>query len=380
MIRGRSTSEVRAYDLFKFAVAVLLALGIGGLGFLRQNDKPVPPSIVGSRSEAIAGVPFILTGLGDPNSRVQIVVGDEPVGTAEVSATGSWSFPLTLTASGQASIVVQTLKPDGNPGVASEPLRLEVKAPPPPPPPLVITSPEVGSEVKPGKLTLAGSGAPGDAIEIFAGEQSLGKTTISAEGRWAYTVVVKAGTARYEVRRVGEPFGPSVSVRVTEQRGVEKPMTSKPVVATPPKPRVLCTGPFTITTPQNGATIQRNFRLTGTGGPEGSEYTVFIDGRPRWYVRVNNRCAWGMTSDPGVGTFRYEFRKRGDPSGPVLASLTVTVPGAAQPTRRTYVVQENDIFERIARRYGVSPRDLLNANPQVENPNQILPGTRLVIP
>lgn len=376
MIRGRSPAEVRTYDLFKFAVALLLALGVGGLWFLRQNDQPLPPRIVGSHSEAIAGVPFVLTGLGVPSGRVQIVVGDEPVGTAEVSAAGSWSFPLTLTAPGQASIVVRTLQPDGSPGVASEPLWLEVKAPPPPPPPLVITSPEVGSEIKPGKLTLAGLGAPGDEIEIFAGEQSLGKTTIGAEGRWAYTVVVKAGAARYEVRRVGEPFGPSVSVQVAEQP-VEKPLTNN---AIPPKPRALCTGPFAVTAPQDGATVWRNFRLTGTGGPEGSEYTVFIDGRPRWYVRVNNRCAWGMTSDPGVGTFRYEFRKRGDPSGPVLAALTLTVPGAAQPPRQTYVVQENDILERIARRYGVSPKDLLTANPQIKNPDKILPGTRLVIP
>ena len=50
------------------------------------------------------------------------------------------------------------------------------------------------------------------------------------------------------------------------------------------------------------------------------------------------------------------------------------------PPRQTYVVQENDILERIARRYGVSPKDLLAANPQIENPDQILPGTRLVIP
>lgn len=378
MTRGRSPAEVRAYDLFKFTVALLLTLGIGGLWFLRHNDQPLPPSIVGSRSEALAGVPFVLTGLSDPNGKVRVLVGGQPVGTAEVSATGSWSFPLTLSEPGQESIVVQTLKPDGSPGVASEALRLEVKAPPPPAPPLLITSPQVGSEVKPGQLDLEGSGAPGDELEVFVGEQSLGKTTINAEGRWRFTVAAKAGTARYEVRRVGEPVGPSVSVRVAEQP-VETPLRSKPVVAIP-KPRVLCTGPFAITTPQNGATVQRNFRLTGTGGPEGSEYTLYIDGRPRWYVRVNNRCAWGMTSDPGVGTFRYEFRKRGDPSGPVLAALTVTVPGAARPTPRTYVVQENDIFERIARRYGVSPRDLLNANPQVENPNKILPGTRLVIP
>lgn len=376
MIRGRSPAEVRAYDLFKFAVALLLALGVGGLWFVRQNDQPLPPSIVGSRSEALAGVPFILTGLGDPHGKVQVLVGGQPVGIAEVSATGSWSFPLTLNGPGQESIVVRTLKPDGSAGAASEALQLEVKAPPPPAPPLLITSPPVGSLVKPGRLDLEGSGTPGDELEVFIGAQSLGRTTINAEGRWRFTVTAKAGTPRYEVRRVGEPVGPSVSVRVAEQP-VEKPLTNN---AIPPKPRALCTGPFTVTAPQDGATVSRNFRLTGTGGPEGSEYMVFIDGRPRWYVRVNNRCAWGMTSDPGVGTFRYEFRKRGDPSGPVLAALTLTVPGAAQPPRQTYVVQENDILERIARRYGVSPKDLLAANPQIENPDQILPGTRLVIP
>ncbi|PZA07359.1 hypothetical protein DNA98_09190 [Meiothermus sp. Pnk-1] len=364
---------MRAYDLFKFTVALFLALGVSGLWFIRQGEQPRPPSLVGSRSEAVAGVPFVLTGLADPNSRVQILVEGQPVGSAEVSAAGGWSFPLTLNEPGSKRIVVQALKPDGSAGMASEALPLEVKAPPLPP---QITSPQAGSLVQPGALALEGRGTPGDELEVFAGEQNLGRTTIDAEGRWRFTVTAKTGTARYEVRRVGEPTGPSVSVQVAEQP-VERPLVNNSI---PPKPRALCTGPFAVTAPQDGATVPRNFRLTGTGGPEGSEYTVYINGRPRWFVRVNNRCAWGMTSDPGVGTFRYEFRKRGNPSGPVLASLTLTVPGAAQPIRQTYVVQENDALERIARRYGISPNDLLAANPQIKDPDQIFPGTRLVIP
>ena len=46
----------------------------------------------------------------------------------------------------------------------------------------------------------------------------------------------------------------------------------------------------------------------------------------------------------------------------------------------TYTVQPGDYLTGIARQCGVSYTDLLNANPQIDNPNLIYPGQVINIP
>ena len=64
-----------------------------------------------------------------------------------------------------------------------------------------------------------------------------------------------------------------------------------------------------------------------------------------------------------------------DPA-PVAAPAAPAAPGAAS----VYVVQDGDIFGRIAQKHGVSQKALLDANPGLKDPNRIRIGQKLNVP
>ncbi|QUL99520.1 MAG: LysM peptidoglycan-binding domain-containing protein [Candidatus Fermentithermobacillus carboniphilus] len=55
-------------------------------------------------------------------------------------------------------------------------------------------------------------------------------------------------------------------------------------------------------------------------------------------------------------------------------------PPAPAPTRIEYIVQPGDTMFLIARRFGVPLEALIRANPQIRNPDVIVPGEVIVIP
>lgn len=63
-------------------------------------------------------------------------------------------------------------------------------------------------------------------------------------------------------------------------------------------------------------------------------------------------------------------------------SMKVTIPslGSTDEGQTIYVVQRGDWLAKIARRFGTTVSDLLEANPQITRANLIYPGQRIVIP
>lgn len=64
---------------------------------------------------------------------------------------------------------------------------------------------------------------------------------------------------------------------------------------------------------------------------------------------------------------------------PSVATKAPVTPEPA-PTPQTYVVVAGDTISKIARKFGITPEELLAANPQVKNPNKIKVGDELAIP
>ena len=73
-----------------------------------------------------------------------------------------------------------------------------------------------------------------------------------------------------------------------------------------------------------------------------------------------------------------------DPSlivpGQTVCVPIVPVPDGCPPNTFAYIVQPGDTMFLIARRFGISLDALINANPQIPNPNQIIPGQKLCVP
>ena len=66
--------------------------------------------------------------------------------------------------------------------------------------------------------------------------------------------------------------------------------------------------------------------------------------------------------------------------GQTVCVPTAAPPGECPPNTIVYVVQPGDTMFFIAQRFGVSLNALIAANPQIPNPNQIRPGQRICVP
>lgn len=59
---------------------------------------------------------------------------------------------------------------------------------------------------------------------------------------------------------------------------------------------------------------------------------------------------------------------------------TTASAGETVTAGRTYTVKRGDTLWGIARRYGVTLKSLITANPQIKNPNLIYPGNEVTLP
>jgi spore coat assembly protein SafA len=81
-----------------------------------------------------------------------------------------------------------------------------------------------------------------------------------------------------------------------------------------------------------------------------------------------------QVANPGMGYWLY-------------AGTTIYIPGSYSappvyypPASGTYVVQSGDTLGKIARRFGVSLKSLIAANPQISNPSLIYAGQVISLP
>jgi len=82
---------------------------------------------------------------------------------------------------------------------------------------------------------------------------------------------------------------------------------------------------------------------------------------------------------PGCRTI-HRGEKPAEPAPAAVAEDGVAPKPAAPGAASVYVVQEGDIFGRIAQKHGVSQKALLDANPGLKDPNKIRIGQKLNVP
>jgi len=329
------------------------------------------PTLDPVAANAVAG-PLTLTGTGAPGSTVQIVIDGRVVGEATVGADGKWSFPTTL-AAGDHRLVVNALDAAGQVVATAPAFNFKLGE--------ALSTPTLDplpSGAVAGPLTLTGTGAPGSKVQIVIGGQPAGEATVGADGKWSFAVtlpntgVVPVSVNALDANGQVTASGPSIDLNVAA-------LTLDPLAAS------YRPGPAT---------------LTGAGAP-GSRVRLVIDGQPAGEATVGADGKW---------TFAATFVRAGnytvavsalDANGQVVATsnpATARVQAAAaapapslicdysDPTvygedqGTTWLVDRCDTLSYIARQTGIPLDALIAANPQIRNPDLILPGWRVNLP
>lgn len=144
----------------------------------------IPPTFDAPVAELAPG-DLTLTGTGQPNSTVEIMVDDDVIGTATVDANGFWSWRGRLDEAGDYQVVVNALDSEGNIVRSSEPAPLSIAGAEAAAP--VLISPQAGDSLVAGSQTFRGTGEPGTALEFIVDGESIGTTTVRDNGAWSFS-------------------------------------------------------------------------------------------------------------------------------------------------------------------------------------------------
>jgi hypothetical protein len=119
--------------------------------------------------------------------------------------------------------------------------------------PVVLTSPAIGAELKPGAPVFSGTGQAGATIQVYSAAQALlGETEVLPDGTWSLTWNTSLTPGRYSGGTVRQYVG-------------AKPYTSVPYDFTVKAAEV---APLVVTSPKVGATIEETTPVfTGTAQP-----------------------------------------------------------------------------------------------------------------
>ncbi len=139
----------------------------------------------------------LLRGTAEAGSTLTILANGATIGTAQVDATGNWTFsPPTALAEGTYAFTAIATDAAGNPGTASAPFTVTVDITAPPPPVIssivddvapttgVIANGGISNDASP---QLTGTAAANTVVLVYDGTVLLGSTTSNALGAWTFT-------------------------------------------------------------------------------------------------------------------------------------------------------------------------------------------------
>jgi hypothetical protein len=186
---------------------IVCPLGLFGRGAISM----AAPSINPLASADITANPLGLSGMGAPNSSLQLRIGDKTIGPISVGADGTWSTNADLSGlSGTLSAVAETLDADGKVAASSGPLALNLNLPAVGA--AAFDYPGDNEQLNAQDYALSGTGKPGDRFEIWqttpSGTLKLETVAVGADGRWNSYVPTtnpgtKPGTYSFELRQPG---------------------------------------------------------------------------------------------------------------------------------------------------------------------------------
>ncbi len=334
MILHRKEDEVKRYDRYKLIIvlvliAILIIMLLTGRAFdetaVSDSDTTPPDTTaqtgdVAEESALDLTVPVLnspdgdlssgdvtLSGTGEPGTEIAILVDGEQVGTTTVGSDGRWSFDTALDA-GDYSITAQTLDADGNVAAESDAVSLSVADA------LVAPTITLPTALAAGVVALSGTGTPGSTIDIMVDGESVGTTTVGADGNWSFEADLEGGEYELTAQAVGAGGETAVSDTTS--------LSIAPAIVIP-----------TITLPEGDLTAG-TIDLSGSGTP-GDTVEILVDGEVVGTTIVGDDGNWSFGLDlPESGDYDISAQAL-DADGNIFGTsdaATFTIPELAIAT------------------------------------------------
>ncbi len=360
MIHHRTAREVKRFDLFKLIVVIILLLLLLLMCFIwplqispvateteptteeqvatdadqetepateepaaAETEQGTAPETEAAAEEVVAptldppptdlasGDTVTLTGTGQPNSEVEVMVDGELVGTAPVDADGKWSFSLPSLDPGDYSVNVRSLAADGS--VAAESPAASLSLPQLEIAPPTFTLPDFSALTAGDEATITGTGEPNSEVEVVVDGEVVGTAPVDADGKWSFSLpTFDPGDYDFSVRSLDADGNVVAEAEPSSfswpDFGLSLPSLSLPKLSLP-----------SFGALSGGATA-----LNGTGEP-GTEVEIVVDGKVVGTAPVDADGNWTFDlplADPG--DYEISFRNV-DADGNLLSQSATTL-------------------------------------------------------
>ena len=330
---------------------------------------PVEPSINLSEGDLNAGM-NTFAGLGTPLSAMGLMVNGELVSEFEADENGNWTTDVELGV-GTNDIQVVELDADGNVIGESEVFsKNTVYATVTP----SLSMPENGFVE--GVNTLSGMGTPMAAMGVLLNGELISEFTTDENGMWSTDVTLPAGEGELQIVEFDADGNIVAESDVYALAADYKTVT--PTISLP-----------------SGQLSEGKNSFSGTGTPN-STMGLMLNGVLVAEFTTDENGNWSTDVDLSEGDADVQVVQY-DADGNVIAesetaSMSVgkapvidSAPdtkncGIGKVNNGLYVVNYCQNLTRIAEALNVDLDALLEANPEIKDPNLIFPGQRLVIP
>jgi len=298
------------YDWIKLLGAVLLLILLFFCMGRQGSVAATAPTLTAPPPGTLSGPSVDLSGTGTPEGFIQLLLNGTKVGNPlRIGADGRWALPsFNFGAPGEHLLTLQPVNAAGvNIAPGSE---FAFTVPAPTDGSLTIGEPTTGAQLPAGTFQLRGIGTPGEELEVFEDNTSVGRVMVNPDGTWTIAVPSPAaGERTYEVRSASATARIQVTVAAASGTAAD------------------CTKDFTLSI-SDGQTVARPFRFGGEGTGQG--YTVTVRRGERIVgtrdIALDATCGWSYRSDPGAGPITYEVRPIGaSPSDPPLQVVNLIV-------------------------------------------------------
>ena len=278
----------------------------------------VPPTLRVDNADEDAEVTtetLRLSGSATPNTEVQILLDERPVGTVTVAETGIWHFSTPPVDLGAHQIRAYALSRSGIPRFASEPATI-VRVLPVVAPTLAAANTDPAGKLKADTLEIGGSGTPGSIIEILIDEEAVGRTEVDAAGTWAFETPL----TELDLYRV--------AAQALDKRGEVSGISETLIVARIPTALPLTAALRNVDA--DNETTAEQVTVFGTSAPE-TTIEVLVDGEVIGAAAVDNVGSWALNV-PLAEYADYRINARSlDPAGTVSSTSPVLRAARVRP-------------------------------------------------